>query len=341
MSDIDKINLRFLDGTVLQTFLSVMRLRKATLAAEEMGLSQPAISHALGRLRRLYDDPLFLRKSHGLEPTALARELEPKIRRIVRLMFETLHEPKEFDPASSDMTARIAAYDYELATILPQLISRTSQFHTNIRVETLTLSSSDALDGLVNNRIDLALGFFETLPIGQSTAPFKYENLYVEDYVVVGRRGHPLFGCEFSLERYASSLHLLVLPGGVAKGVVDYALNAMGLRRNVHATVPLFFSALTLLETSDLIATLPRRVAERNAVRFNLEYLSLPLEGTTFPVRAVRHARDANSRFHDWLVGLLSTDAACDIQSQPLPATPATVAPTRQGGGPMDAMRQF
>ena len=172
MSDIDQVNLRFLDGTVLQTFLSVMRLRKATLAAEEMGLSQPAISHALGRLRRLFGDPLFLRKSHGLEPTALARELEPKIRRIVRLMSETLHEPKEFDPASSDMTARIAAYDYELATILPQLISRTSQFHTNIRVETLTLSSSDALDGLVNNRIDLALGFFETLPIGQSTAPF-------------------------------------------------------------------------------------------------------------------------------------------------------------------------
>ena len=309
MSDISEINLRLLDGTVLQVFLSVMRLRKATLAAEEMGLSQPAISHALGRLRRLYGDPLFLRKSHGLEPTALARELEPRVRRIVRLMSETLHEPKEFNPESSEVTARIAAYDYELATIIPQLISRTSQFHANIRVETLTLSSNDALNGLVNNRIDLALGFFETLPIGQSTAPFEYEDLYVENYVVVGRRGHPLLAREFSLERYAASLHLLVLPAGVAKGVVDYALSVLGLRRNVYATVPLFFPALTLLENSDMIATLPRRVAERNAARFNLEYLALPLEGTSFPVRAVRHARDSNSRFHDWMVELLSADA--------------------------------
>ena len=307
MKDIHKVKLRLVDGTLLLVFLAVMRHRKATLAAGEIGLSQPAVSHALGRLRRLYGDPLFLRSAYGVEPTALARELEPKIRRIVRLMTESLEEPSGFDPESSEVTARIAAYDYELATILPQLISGTSRFYRNIRVETLNLSSGEALEGLVNSQIDLALGYFENLPSSNASAQFVYEDLYTENYVVVGKRGHALFNGEFSLERYAESLHLLVLPTGVSKGVVDLALQSRGLYRNVHATVPLFFPALTLLEQSELVATLPRRVAERHAARFNLEFVALPLPGTSFPVRAVRHVRDASSPFHDWMVALLST----------------------------------
>ncbi len=301
------VNLKLLDGTVLLVFLAVMRHRKTTLAARELGLSQPAVSHALGRLRRLFDDPLFLRKSQGVEPTALARELEPKMRRIVRLMSETLDEPANFDPENSEVTARIAAYDYELATVLPQLISTTSKFNRNVRVEALTLSSNDALDALVSGRIDLALGFFETLPFRHSTATFVHEQLYEESYVVAGRRGHLLFAGEFSLERYAAALHLLILPSGFGRGLVDHALEAMGLHRTVHATVPLFFPALSLLEGSDLVATLPKRVAERYAERFNLDFVPLPLKGTTFPVRAVRHVRDANSPFHDWLVNLLAS----------------------------------
>ncbi|MDE0303768.1 MAG: LysR family transcriptional regulator [Albidovulum sp.] len=307
MKDIQKIKLRLVDGTLLIVFLAVMRHRKATLAANEIGLSQPAVSHALGRLRRLYGDPLFLRSAYGVEPTALARELEPKVRRIVRLISETLEEPSEFDPESSEVTARIAAYDYELATILPQLISGTSRFHRNIRVETLTLSSGEALAGLANSQIDLALGYFETLPFSNSQAQFVYEDLYTEDYVVVGKRGHPLFFGEVTLERYAEALHLLILPSGESKGVVDHALQTHGLYRNVHATVPLFFPALTLLEQSELVATLPRRVAEGHATRFNLDFVALPLPGTSFPVRAVRHVRDANSPFHDWMVALLSS----------------------------------
>ena len=98
MSDINQIDLRLVDTTILLVFLGAMRHRKATLVAEEMGLTQPAVSHALKRLRNLYNDPLFLRRAHGLEPTALALELEPKIREIVRKISETLAGPDAFDP---------------------------------------------------------------------------------------------------------------------------------------------------------------------------------------------------------------------------------------------------
>ena len=109
MNSINEIDLRRVDTTILLVFLGIMRHRKATAVAHEMGLTQPAVSHALKRLRNLYNDPLFLRRAHGLEPTALAHELEPKVRRIVRLISETLDGAEAFDPGTATTTGRTRA----------------------------------------------------------------------------------------------------------------------------------------------------------------------------------------------------------------------------------------
>ncbi|MDE2914284.1 MAG: LysR family transcriptional regulator [Paracoccaceae bacterium] len=305
MSDISQSEFRLVNGTLLLVFLGLMRHRKAKRVAEDMGLTQPAVSHALTRLRTLYGDPLFLRNSRGLEPTALAREIEPRIRRAVRTLGETLSEPAEFDPADSEITLRIAGFDYELAFLVPALIARTEQVGRGISIHSQTLASGEALEALVQGRIDLAIGFFETLPGRGPHEPFISEDLYIEDYVVTGRAGHPLFRHAFDAQTYADAKHVLVTPSGVVRGLVDYSLDALGLHRNVHATVPLFFPALTLLEQSDMIATLPRQVAETFASRFNLEFATLPFPGPTFSVRAVRHRRDSDSPVHGWLINLL------------------------------------
>lgn len=307
MTEINEIELRLIDGTILLVFLGLMRHRKATAVAREMGLTQPAISHALKRLRALYGDPLFLRKAQGLEPTAFARELEPKIRRAVRTISDSLVEPKEFDPSASEISLRIAGFDYELAALVPQLIARTAGVGPRISITSLTLSSDDALNALVQGRVDLAIGFFETLPGRGPVGPYISEDLYVEEYVVTGRIGHPYFEGECSVRAYADQPHLLVAPAGATKGLVDYTLDAFGLHRNVHATVPLFFPALSVLEHSDLIATLPRKIAAVYAARFNLQFASLPFSGPTFSVRAVRHQRDAESSVHRWLIEMLGS----------------------------------
>ncbi len=304
MIDIKDIELRLVDGTILLVFLGLMRHRKATMVATEMGLTQPAVSHALKRLRTLYGDPLFLRKAHGLEPTALARELEPKIRRAVRTISESLVEPREFDPTESEISLRIAGFDYELAALVPQLIARTAGIGPRISINSLTLSSDEALEALVQGRVDLAVGFFETLPGRGPVGPYISEDLYVEEYVVAGRQGHPFFEGRRNSQAYADQPHLLVAPAGVTKGLVDYALEALGLHRNVQAAVPLFFPALSVLEQSDLIATLPRKIATIYATRFGLQFASLPFPGPTFAVRAVRHQRDAESPVHRWLTEL-------------------------------------
>lgn len=300
MRDINEVDLRLVDTTILLVFLGCMRHRKATAVAREMGLTQPAVSHALKRLRSLYDDPLFLRRAHGLEPTALARELEPKIRRIVRLISETLSEEEAFDPTRSKVNLKIGAFDYELTSILPDLIAGLKTVGPGIGVHAYPLANRDALEALVDARIDLAIGYFD-FP-ANSDDVFRAEELFAERYVVAARKNNDLFLREISLRRFASAEHLLVSPFGPARNMVDHVLQLQGYRRNVQTTVPSLFAALSIIERSDLVVTLPERVAAANAERFNLAYLPLPIDGGRFKVHAVRHARDAESALHLWLL---------------------------------------
>ena len=161
MRDINEIDLRLVDTTILLVFLGTMRHRKATAVALEMGLTQPAVSHALKRLRALFDDPLFLRRAHGLEPTALSYELEPKIRRIVRLIAETLEGSPEFDPSTATTNLRIGAFDYELTGIIPMLVAKLRKISPKINVHAFSLYNDEALDALTQGRIDLSIGYFD------------------------------------------------------------------------------------------------------------------------------------------------------------------------------------
>ncbi|WP_171103553.1 LysR family transcriptional regulator [Ruegeria sp. HKCCD7255] len=300
MVDINKINLRLIDTTVLLIFLSLMRHRKATEVAREMGLTQPAVSHALKRLRMLYEDPLFLRRAHGLEPTSLAQELEPKIRRIVRLLSETLEDPEKFDPLSTATDLRIGAFDYELTSVIPKLVAEMRNLSPNIDVQAYPLVYSEALDALVQGRIDLAIGYFD-IP-QKSEASFVVEDLYTEHYVLAGRRDHPLLTANPTLDDMAQVDHLLVSPHGLIRNRVDEALQIQGYKRNIRTVVPSLFSALSIIEKSDLVVTLPKRVAQANGQRFDIVHRPLPIEDGGFQLQAVRHARNANSPLHFWLL---------------------------------------
>ena len=300
MSDINEIDLRLIDTTLLMVFLGIMRHRQATAVAREMGLTQPAVSHALKRLRALYDDPLFLRRAHGLEPTAVARELEPKIRRIVRLISETLVDQEAFDPQNTAINLKIGAFDYELSTILPELVSDLRSINPNIGIHTYPLANRDALEALVSGQIDMAVGYFD-FP-SRNADMFVAEELFTEEYVIAGRQGHPVLTQAASMESLAAADHMQILPFGPVRDMIDHALMRHGFKRNVQTIVPSLFAALSILESSDLVVALPRRVARRNARRFNLIYRSLPMEVGRFNLHSVRHVRDEHSALHVWLV---------------------------------------
>jgi DNA-binding transcriptional LysR family regulator len=299
MADINTVDLRRIDTGLLLVFLGLMRHRKAGVVAEEMGLTQPAISHALKRMRSIWGDPLFLRQPQGLEPTAIAQGLEPQVRQIVDLLGETLRGPLAFDPTTSLRTLRIAAYDYELATVLPSLLAQMATGAPAMAVHALPLQRDAALVALADGSIDLALGFFDS--VGD---PFLATVLHHETYRVTAQVGHPLLA-DLTAETYASARHLLVAPRGDVRGIVDQALALNGLTRRVTAAVPLFFPALATIAESGMVATLPTRVVERFASRFGLDSRPLPFAVPSFPVSAVRHRRDARSPMLDWVVAQL------------------------------------
>ncbi len=308
MSDINQIDLRRIDTTILLVFLGTMRHRQATAVAHEMGLTQPAVSHALKRLRQLYNDPLFLRRAHGLEPTALAHELEPKVRRIVRLLSETLEGAESFAPGTAATNLRIGAFDYELTGIIPELVAELRTVSPNINIHAFPLHNQDALDALVQGQLDLSIGYFDFPP--NSETAFVAEALYSEHYVLAARRDHPLFKGALTLDRIAQARHLLISPHGPNRNMVEHALHLLGYGRDIQTVVPSLFAALSIVESSDLVVTLPSRIVRKNAQRFDLVYKPLPIDGGSFRIHAVRHSRDANNQLHLWLLDMLRTVVA-------------------------------
>ncbi len=312
MPDIDQMRLRRLDLTVLLVFAGLMRHRKATAVAAEMGLTQSTISHALRRLRDVFGDPLFLRRPHGLEPTAVALALEGPVRQAIETLGAALGGPPAFDPATHAGIVRLAGFDSELATLLPGLIRHAAGTAPGMRISARALGRQAALDALAGGEVDLALGYFWDLPGDFLAAP-----LFTEDFLVAGRPevlGPP---GALTLDAYAAAAHVVVSPAGDLAGTVDTALAALGRTRRVIAAVPLFFPAFAAAAETGCLVTLPRRLAAAYAPAFGLETREPPLALRRFPVAAVRHRRDERNPLHLWLVESLSRGRPAPRDSGP------------------------
>lgn len=305
MSDISNIALRRLDLTVLLVFLGLLRWRKASAVAEELGLTQPAISHALRRLRDVFGDTLFLRRPHGLEPTAFALAIEPHVAAAVEALRMAVSVQQDFDPASARGVVRVAAFDAELATLVPELIRAMAAEAPGLQFAGRSLGRRPVLEALIAGDIDLALGFFSGLD-----KAFIAEPLFRENYLVVGARQRHRFKGRMSLEDYVRLPHILVSPGGDLRGVVDDLLAERGLSRHIAAALPLFLPALAAVEVSGAIATLPRRIAERYAGAFDLITVAPPLAIRDFEISAVRHRRDERNPLLDWITAKLRMASA-------------------------------
>jgi DNA-binding transcriptional LysR family regulator len=297
MPDIDEIALRRLDLTVLLVFLGLMRHRKASDVAGQMGLTQSSISHSLKRLRDTFGDPLFLRRPHGLEPTAIAVALEPKIRLAVDTLADAMKGEAAFDPSTNRSTIVLGSYDNQMATILPPLLRRLCHAAPDMRMIVKTVGRQDAIRALEAGEIDLALGYLWSIP-----ETCLSEDLYEEGYLVVLRPENALRGLAWTAETYAAAKHLVVSPAGKLSGIVDLELERHGLVRQVVVAVPLFFAALATVAATDLIATLPSRIVRAHAANFGLEIREPPIPIRPFRVSATRHRRNARSGLHSWLV---------------------------------------
>lgn len=295
MSEYDKNKIRRLDLTVLLIFLALMRTRKAAEVAAELGVTNSAISHALKRLRDVFDDDLFLRLPHGLAPTAFAERIEPDVRRAVDAVQAALDGPGSFNPAQANGLIRISANDREVAGLIPDAFTRVSREAPNLRFSVKSMARADSLRGLADGTLDLAVGFF-------SDPGDDYERTYVrsETYLVAARKDHPIMQRKMTLSAYTGASHVLVSADGSLSGIVDDVLAKQGLQRRVCLAVPNFMPALAILTNSDFIATFPSSLVLEYAARFQLSYTPPPIEIRPFDVSILRHRRNLKDPKLTW-----------------------------------------
>lgn len=300
MIDIDQIDIRRLDMTLLLVFAELIEQGRLTRVAATLGLTQSAVSHALGRLRRATGDPLFLRRPHGMVPTEHAERLAPIVREILGLTREALALNRGFDPATAEADLRIGATDALLDAVTGPLIARLRRSAPGVRIALASVSRHDGPAALREGRLDAVLGFLPNLG-----PEYRVQPLFEDGYRVVAAARAPR-----DLDAYLAADHLVVSPGGDLGGIVDTTLARSGRARSVVVAVPQFLPALDILARTGLVATLPARFAEAQAHRFGLDLAPVPFALRPYRCDLVAHRRTDASAIGAYVRGLITEIAA-------------------------------
>jgi len=283
-----------LDLDLLRVFDQLHRDRHLTRAARQLGLSQPAVSRALGRLRDALGDPLFVRAPRGVLATPRAEALAPEIREILARIAQ-LGRPGSFEPARLERTLQVGAVDFREAVLLPTLAGLLVAEAPRVSVSSRPLGA-DTGDALASGRLDLAIGVRSALPPDAMTT-----QILEEDFVCVVRDGHPTVKRKLSLETFVQLAHVLIAPRGEPGSPVDELLAKRGLTRHVAVRTHTFLAAPLLVARTDLILTGPRRVLVPMAKPHGLRVLAPPIEVRGFAVHAAWHPRVQHDPVHVWL----------------------------------------
>ncbi|NRA70874.1 MAG: LysR family transcriptional regulator [Gammaproteobacteria bacterium] len=285
-----------LDIKQLQVLQGLLQERNLSRVAAKMGLTQQAISEQLRKLRDLFDDPLFVRQSNGVIPTALAESLGVKITPILRDI-EALLEKSSFEPKDQTGTFKISASDYAMAVILPPLLAKFRLLAPNLKIIISEFESDNLHALMAAGEIDLALTFPDFIP---SDMPSTF--LFEEHHVCVASRHSPLLNQPLSLADIAPLPQLVIsLSRYNLQGSADAWFAQEGLTRNIVMSIPSFSAASDIIESTDIVAFLPSRLLPNNKVKI----LQLDFTPPSFELVAAWHKRSNTSQLHQWILSLL------------------------------------
>lgn len=291
------------DLNLLVVFDAILQDRSLTRAGRRLGLSQPATSHALGRLRSMLHDDLFVRAPDGMQPTPRAQQMAEPVHEALSLFRQAL-EPDAFDPAVSRRSFTLAVNNYAARAVVPGLIRLVTQHAPGISLDVRPIGRLDVLDSLDADTADVALTM-----LGEGGERFKCVRVMEDDYVAVLDRGHPAAQAALTVGRLAEMPHLAITSTGDDTGFVDRALAERGLTRRVAVRVP-FLSLALLLVNSDYLAVLPRRVATDLAAICPLAVKDLPFASPWIALSMIWHRRLDNQPAQRWLRELIRSVGA-------------------------------
>ena len=294
ITNMRQVDLSGVDLNLLKLFEALARERSVTRAGLCLGLSQPAASRALARLRTMLGDRLVVRGKLGLELTPRGQTLAERVSRWLDDA-RGIVAPAVFDPASAAGRITIAAHDHLSLVVLAGLLTRFERQAPALSLH-IAQPAGDNVRLIEEGGADLALGIFDTAP-----RSLHRRGLYTDGFVCVVRAGHPAAASGLDLERYVALRHVAVTISGIGESAVDIALAARGLARHVALRVPHFLAGAMLVADSDMVLTLPSRLAHRLAQRLPLALLPVPLPIAPLSPAMIWHERVHGDPAHVWV----------------------------------------
>lgn len=305
------MELKDVDLNLLVVFNELLKQRRVSIVATKLGLSQPAVSNTLNRLRKLLGDELFLRTSRGMEPTPYALQLAEPIAYALGTIHATLNEKTMFESSSSERQFTLGLSDIGEVNFLPRLIERLGRIAPHVSLSTLRTRREDLAEAMETGHVDMSLGTPSGLQAG-----FFQRRLFKQGYVCMFRRGHLLDKGSISIEEYCEAEHIVVAPPGSAHSQVNDAIERNGIKRKIRLSLPHWTAVGHILGSpgNNLIATVPVSYARRCVEPFGLAYVAHPL---TLPQVAVSlfwhakfHRESGNKWFRNQIISLFADSDA-------------------------------
>lgn len=312
-------HLRGVDLNLLKTFQAIYEEQNITKAAEQLNLTQSAVSHALNRMRAHFKDDLFVRTPDGMLPTSIAENIAVKVKQLLVQADILFTQDTAFTPSTSTRKFVIGVPEYVSFYVLQALLTRIQKEAPKTKVIVTTINYMNGHSEVSNEHVDLAIGHFPPTPKFISS-----EELYHEDFVVAARQDHPVFkDGKVSLEDYLAYQHIHFSLVGKDAGQIDQFLRKTGHSRTVQTTVSNYTLGLSLLSNTDLLYSGPRHITEGMADTFHLKISELPFKSPDITVTQLWHKRYDTDKAHMWLRHLVH-DICNEKKKRPSPKKKAS-----------------
>lgn len=291
------MNITSKDLNLLRVFQILWLERNVSKAAVKLGLSQPALSNALARLRLEFNDALFVRASRGIVPTPTAEKIHSQVELIIQEASRLYEEGNAFDPKTSDRVFTIMATDYFEQLLLPELLQMLEREAPHMKLISKSLSGKLPKEQMEQQECDLAIaGYFKQLPEG-----FYQQQLFKDEFSCVVRPGHPVLKEKLTIKKYLQYKHVLINPSGDLKGTVDELLAKDKLERLIIAGTSSFMAPGRVIQRTDFILTAPDKLCQHFKEVYQLVLLPPPLKIPAIKVVQVWHQRVHNDPPARWL----------------------------------------
>jgi DNA-binding transcriptional LysR family regulator len=289
-----------IDLRLLEVVRELHRTGSVSHAAQNLGLSQSAVSMSLARLRNHFNDPLFVRTSRGMEPTPYAAELIGDLKQAAEILESAMERRLHFDPAFSDRMFHLVSTDIAQFTILPKLVKRLSADAPSVRIDLRALTE-DTPRLLESGEADLAIGL-----IPQMGAGFCQQKLFTNQYLCAMRADHPRIKDKLTLDQFQRETHLSVTTLGTGYETLEKTLESMKIQRHIGMRVPSFLGVSAIITATEYLVIVPGRFGKMIAERPNIRLLPLPFALPAYEVTQNWHERYSHDPGQKWLRSILA-----------------------------------